>query len=97
MHVVFEEWDAWGEQNIGSNHSKPDAWNNNMHMEFDTDGMAMEGSEEEEDEEDSDYSFTEDFMALSSGLSRAERLRAGHNLTTMLIGCTFLGMKCKAA
>ena len=43
---------------------------------------------------DEDFAFSSDILGMASELNRAERMKLGHSLTTMLIGCTFRGKEC---
>ena len=43
---------------------------------------------------DDDFTFASDALGMVSELDRADRMRMGHNLTTMLITCTYRGTKC---
>ena len=83
--------------------SMPSTWQDDMNFDFTEDGEPVErtsrskrSTDDEEYEADEEFSFAEDVMSLTSELTRKERIAVGHNLTSMLIGCTFMGMKCKA-
>ena len=69
------------------------------HMPEDTDffeGSSSYNKSREVSNFGDEFNIRQEFFTLLSQLSRQDRMDGGHNISTMLLSCTFRGRECSA-
>ena len=107
IHLLLQKMKELKEDEMHENTSGPPTFNDwgknkepslgNINKSREEDDKEEEETEEEEEkteEYDNDFTFKSEFLAMITELSRSERKTFGHNLTSMLMSCTFAGKKC---